>query len=158
MSGSECDYENYLFDAQYDDDRADYFDCDEPSDLDGYPDLCGFVGTDDCYAPTDGEFMHEMHGPDNCGMYCQMRYEVRPYGHYAPTDVEIYHEMHGPDKCGENCVTRSSAGGPGDGDSDICERVVPLRQSSLDRIVSDVVGTDEPLDTCLRIQMEWLRE
>ena len=72
--------------------------------------MCGFVGTDDCYAPTDVEFMHGLHGSDNCGMHCQLRYEVRPYGHYAPTDVEFYHEMHGPDNCGEHCVSRSRAG------------------------------------------------
>ena len=43
-------------------------------------------------------------------MYCQLRYDVRPYGHYAPTNVEFYHEMHGPDNCGEHCVSRSRAG------------------------------------------------
>ena len=52
-------------------------------------------------APTDVDFMHELHGPDNCGMYCQLRYEIRPYGHYVPTDVEFYHGMHDPENCGE---------------------------------------------------------
>ena len=54
------------------------------------------------------------HGPENCGMYCQLRYEIRPYGHHAPTDVEFYQGMHGPENCGEKCVTQS------DGESDIC--------------------------------------
>ena len=69
------------------------------------------VETADCYAPT--EFMHELHGPDNCGIYCQLRYEIRPYGHYAPTDVEFYHDMHDPENYGEKCAT------PSDGKSDI---------------------------------------
>ena len=41
--------------------------------------------------------MHELHGPDNCGFYCQLRYEIRPYGHCAPTYVEFYHGMHDPE-------------------------------------------------------------
>ena len=74
----------------------------------------GFVGTDDCYAPTDVDYMHELHGPDNCGMYCQLPYEIKPYGHYAPMHVEFDHVMHSPENCGEKCVTQS------DGESDIC--------------------------------------
>ena len=108
------DYDNCFYDAQCDVDSPDYSDCDEPGDLDGYSDVYGFVGTDDYYAPTDVDFMHEFHGPDNCGMYCLLRYEIRPYGHYAPTDVEFYHGMHSPENCGEKCVTQS------DGESDIC--------------------------------------
>ena len=104
-----------FYDAQCDVDSPDYSDYDEPGDLDGNSDVYGFVGTDDCYAPTDVDFMHELHGPDNCGMHCQLRYDIRPYGHYAPTDVEFYHGMHGPENCGEKCVTQS------DGESDICD-------------------------------------
>ena len=42
--------------------------------------------------------MHELHGPDNCGVYCQQRYEIRPYmyGHYEPTDGELSHGMNDP--------------------------------------------------------------
>ena len=108
-----CDYDNYFFHAQYDVDSPDYSDYDEPGDLDGYSDVYGFVGVGDCHAPTDVDFMHALHGPDNCEMYCQLRYNIRPYGHYAPTDVEFYHGMHGPENCGEKCVTQS------DGESDI---------------------------------------
>ena len=42
------------------------------------------------------DFMHELHGPDNCGIYCQLLYEIRPYGHYAPTDGELSHGMNDP--------------------------------------------------------------
>ena len=45
----------------------------EPGDLDGYPDVCGFDGTDDYYAPNEVEFMHEMHGlgsPRRCPEIC----------------------------------------------------------------------------------------
>ena len=91
----------------------------EPGELDGCPGVCGFVGMNNYYAPAEVELMCELHCPDNCGMYCQLRYDIRPYGHYAPTDVEFYHGMHGPENCGEKCVTQS------DGDSDICEWAVP---------------------------------
>ena len=84
-----CDYDNYLYYAQYDVDSPDYSDYDEPAYLDGYSDLYGFVETNDCYAPAEVEFIHELHDPDNCGRYCQLRYNIRPYGHYAPTDVEF---------------------------------------------------------------------
>ena len=108
-------HNNYFYDTQCDVDSLDCSDYDKPGDLDGYSDVYGFVGTDDCYAPTDVDFMHELHGPDNCGMYCQLRNNIRPYGHYAPTDVEVYHGMHGPENCGEKCVTQS------DGESEICD-------------------------------------
>ena len=96
--------------SMYDVDSPDCSDYDEPGDLNGYSDVCGFVGTYDCYVPIDVEFMHELHGSDNCGIYCQLRYDIRPYGHNALTDVEFYHEMHGPDNCGKHCVSRSRAG------------------------------------------------
>ena len=34
LSGLLCDYDNYFYDAQYDDHRPDYFNYDEPGDLD----------------------------------------------------------------------------------------------------------------------------
>ena len=111
----DCDYDKYFYNAQYDVDSPDYSDYDEQGDLNGYSDVHGFVGTNVYYAPAEVEFMHELHGPDNCGMYCQLRYDIRPYGHYAQTDVEFYHGMHGLENCGEKCMTQS------DGDSDICD-------------------------------------
>ena len=53
--------------------------------LDCCSDVCGDIDST-YYAPTDIEFMHELHGPDNCGVYCQLRYEIRPYGCFTPTD------------------------------------------------------------------------
>ena len=67
-----CDYDNYFYDTQCDVDSPDYYDYDESGELDGYSDVYGFVGMDDGYAPTDVDFIHELHCPDNCGMYCQL--------------------------------------------------------------------------------------
>ena len=69
---------------------------DEYDELDCYSDVYGGVDPANYYAPTDMEFMHALHGPDNCGVYCQLRYEIRPYGHYAPTDGELFHGMNDP--------------------------------------------------------------
>ena len=73
----------------YDVEYSDYSDYDE---LACYSDVNG-VDPANYYAPTDMEFMH---GPDNCGVYCQLRYEIRPYGHDAPTDGELSHGMNDP--------------------------------------------------------------
>ena len=74
----------------YDVEYSDYSDCDGYDELDCYSDPANY------YAPTDIEFMHELHGPDKCGVYCQLRYEIEPYGHYAQTDGELSHAMHDP--------------------------------------------------------------
>ena len=64
------------------------------SDYDGYDelyccsDVCGGVDPT-YYAPTDMEFMHELYGPDNCGVYCQLWYEIRSYGHCAQQTVSF---------------------------------------------------------------------
>ena len=70
----------------YDIDTSDYDDYDE---LDSCSDVCDDIDPT-YYAPTDMEFVHELHGPDNCGVYCQLRYEIRPYGYLPPTDGELF--------------------------------------------------------------------
>ena len=57
--------------------------------------------------------MHELHGPDNCGMYCQLRYDIRDIMHRWTSSFN--NGKHGPENCGEKCVTQSDA------ESDICE-------------------------------------
>ena len=59
----------------YDVEYSGYSDYDE---LDCYSDVYGGVDPANYYAPTDMEFMHELHRPDNCGVYCQLRYEIKP--------------------------------------------------------------------------------
>ena len=56
LSGSVYDYDDYC------DDRPDYFDYDEPGDFDSYPNECGFI--------EPNEYEHDLHGLDDCGMYC----------------------------------------------------------------------------------------
>ena len=51
--------------------------------------MCGDIDPT-YYALTDIEFMHELHGPDNCGIYCPLRHEIRPYGCFAPMDGELF--------------------------------------------------------------------
>ena len=80
---------------QYDVEYSDYSDCDGYDELDCCSDVCGGVDPT-YYAPSDMEFMHELHGPDNCGVYCQLRYGIRSYGHCAPTDGELSHAMNDP--------------------------------------------------------------
>ena len=76
---------------QYDVEYSDYSDYDHD---DGYDelyccsDVCGGVDPT-YYAPTDMEFMHELYGPDNCGAYCQLWYEIRSYGHCAQQTVSF---------------------------------------------------------------------
>ena len=91
-----CDSDDYFYGVKCDIDCSDYSDYDEPDELDCYSDVHDCVDTADSYAPTDVDFMHELHGPNNCGVYCQLRHEIRPYEHYAPTDVEFSHGMHDP--------------------------------------------------------------
>ena len=57
------DYDDYFYDASYDESPFDY---DSPADLDGYPDDYGF----------DYELCHDLHGPDDCGVYWAARGET----------------------------------------------------------------------------------
>ena len=45
-SDSVCDYDDYFYDAHYDE-EPDYFDYDDPVAYDGFPSVYGFVGPDD---------------------------------------------------------------------------------------------------------------
>ena len=91
-----CDSDHYFYGAEYDVDYSNYSDYDEYDELDCYSDVYGGVDPANYFAPNDMEFMHELHDPDNCGVYCQLRYEIRPYGHYAPTDGELSRGMNDP--------------------------------------------------------------
>ena len=64
-----CDYYDYC------DNRPHYVDYDEPGDLDGCPDVYGFV------EPDDYELYHDLHGLDDCWVYCVSRGDagVMPY-------------------------------------------------------------------------------
>ena len=73
---------------QYDVEYSDYSDCDGYDELYCCSDVCGGVDPT-YYAPTDMEFMHELYGPDNCGAYCQLWYEIRSYGHCAQQTVSF---------------------------------------------------------------------
>ena len=64
-------------------DSSDCSDFDDYDELDCFSDVCGDIDST-YYAPTNLQFIHELHGPDNCGVYCQLRYEIRPYGCFAP--------------------------------------------------------------------------
>ena len=68
-SGSVCDYDDYFYDGHYDD-KPDYFDYDDPGDFDSYPSVYGFVG------PDNYKLYHDLHGPDDCGVYCVSRGDV----------------------------------------------------------------------------------
>ena len=50
--------------------NPDYFDCNDPEDFDSYPDVYGFI------EPDDYELCHDLHGPDDCGVYCAARGET----------------------------------------------------------------------------------
>ena len=93
-----CDSDDYFYGTQYDVDYSDYSDYDEYDELNCYSDVYGGVDPANYFAPNDMEFyMHALHGPDNCGVYCQLRYEIRPYGHYAPTaNGELSRGMNDP--------------------------------------------------------------
>ena len=84
--------------------------------------------------------MHELHRPDNCGIYCQLWCEIRPYGHCAPTDDEFYHDMHDPENYGEKCVTQS------DGKSDISV-ICDIGEIS-EKAVSGVPRVPDVCDIC----------
>ena len=60
LSGLVCDYGDYFYDGQYDG-SPDYLDYDDP-------DVYGFIEPDDYY-----ELYHDLHGPDDCGVYCVAR-------------------------------------------------------------------------------------
>ena len=62
---SDCvfDYDDYLYDGQYDD-RPDYYDYDDPDDYGGYLSIHEFD------EPDDYELHHNRHGSDGCGEYC----------------------------------------------------------------------------------------
>ena len=62
---------------------------DDYDELDCYSDVHGSVDPANYYAPTDMECMHELHGPDRCGVYCQLRHEIRPYGHSTPQFISV---------------------------------------------------------------------
>ena len=64
-SGSVCDYDDYFCDGHYDE-NPDYFDY----DFDSYPDVYSFI------EPDDYELYHDLHGPDDCGVYCVSRGDV----------------------------------------------------------------------------------
>ena len=75
LDGSVYDYDDYCDDSQ------DYFDYDKPGDFDGYPDVYGLI------EPDEYELCHDLHGPDDCGVYCVprrdaggMSYAPGPYG------------------------------------------------------------------------------
>ena len=51
-----CDYGDYFYDAQYDDDRPDNFDYDDPGNFYSYPGVYGFV------EPDNYERSHDLHG------------------------------------------------------------------------------------------------
>ena len=46
LSGSVCDYDDYIYDEQYDE-SPDYFDHDDPGDFDSHPDVYGFIEPDE---------------------------------------------------------------------------------------------------------------
>ena len=68
-SGSVCEYDDYFHDGHYHD-KPDYFDYDDLGDFDSYLSVYGFVG------PDNYELYHDLHGPDDCGIYCVSRGDV----------------------------------------------------------------------------------
>ena len=69
MSDCVCDYDDYLYDGQYDD-CPDYYDYDDPDDYGSFPCVYGFV------RPDDYELYHDLHGSDGCGVHCVSRRAV----------------------------------------------------------------------------------
>ena len=63
LSGSVCDYDEYLYDGHYDI-KTDYFGYADPGDYDAYPSVYGFVG------PDNYELYHDLHGSDGCVWLC----------------------------------------------------------------------------------------
>ena len=59
-----CDSDDYFYGAQCDVDCSVYSDYDELDELDCYSHVHDCVDTADYYAPTDVDFMHELHGPN----------------------------------------------------------------------------------------------
>ena len=58
-----CDYGDYFYDTQYDDNRPDYFDYVNPYDYDCY------LSSHEFDVPDDFELFHELHGSADCGQY-----------------------------------------------------------------------------------------
>ena len=92
-----CDFCDCFYETSYDVDSSDCSDYDDYDELDCCSDVCGDIDPT-YYAPTDIEFMHELHGPDNCGVYCQLRYEIRTYGCVAPMEKDLANYDPGPGK------------------------------------------------------------
>ena len=143
-----CDSDDYYYGPQCDVDCSDYSDCDEPDELNCYSDVHDCVNTADYYAPTDVDFMHELHGPNNCGIYWQLQHEIRPYGHYALTDVEFYHGMHDPANYNPGPGTISPESGDMVAVSDLVSEIdpgpgEPLLQSGVSLNMSNLAGIDD---------------
>ena len=82
-----CDSGDCFYETSYDVDYSDYsgYDGYDKLDLNSSPDVWG--GIDPSYAPNDIDFLHELHGPNLCGVFCEL------YGRFAPTDGELSHAM-----------------------------------------------------------------
>ena len=72
-----------FYETSYDVDSSDCSDYDDHDklDLDASPDVWG--GIDPSYVPNDIDFLHELHRPIFCGVFCEL------YGRFAPTEVNF---------------------------------------------------------------------
>ena len=59
--------------------------CYDKLDLNSSPDVWG--GIDPSYVPNDIDILHELHGPNFCGVLCEL------HGRFAPMDGELFHAM-----------------------------------------------------------------
>ena len=108
-----------------------------------YPDVHGFV------EPDDYELYHDLHGPDDCGVYCVSQGDagVMPYwtgGEECDAyEGDVALPRTGSDEPFSNSIYISppGSGGPGDEDSDIYESAVTLHRTGLDHTVNNVVST-----------------
>ena len=65
-----CDVPSGSFFDFYDGHNDENPDYDDPGDFDSYHDVYGFIG------PDEHKLYHDLHGPDDCGVYCVSRGDV----------------------------------------------------------------------------------
>ena len=116
--------------------------------FDCYPSVYGFVG------PDNYELYHDLHGPDDCGVYCVSRGDVGvvPYwsgneeGDVIEDDVALPRTGSDEpvDMFGHSVVSTFGPGGPCDEEGDVYEGVVALPQTGSDKPVNRVVSTSGP--------------
>ena len=129
QSGSVWDDDDYY------DNRPDYFDYDDPCDYDNYPGVDGYVW------PDNYELYHDLHGPDDCGVYCVSRGDVGVVPYWSGDEEGDVYEgdvalpWTGSDEPANSVVSMFGPGGHCDEEGDVYVGDVALPRT----------GSDEPV-------------